>query len=457
MEWTCINVKKAKGVFIKNARMNGENNLNVKWVVEEIQRLCDAYEIAEAINDDGQIYINKSKANAIKISVKKESYDNENNLSVEIKNGDLLFEGWSENGKYACERSKVSDERWKQVFASVFAQYVEMEFTNETGNLTLNQIEVQGSSDTQEPTNTILYGPPGTGKTYKLKDKTRDIIRDKEYKELMQDKITYKKGESEEESAQVVFCTFHQSFSYEDFIEGMRFGDGGKLEVKDGIFKKLCLCANSDENKDKQFVMIIDEINRGNVSKIFGEIITLIEPDKRIGGDNEIKVTLPYSNDLFGIPQNVHIIGTMNTADRSVVQIDTALRRRFDFEEIGPDYEILSKNIAGISVGEKLKGINQRIEEELGADCLIGHAYFINAKSEDELIKVFQKKIIPLLQEYFYDEYKKIGEILYGNNFKDAEERFVEKASGNRYVINKGAGIEAIKAILKEVDDSGNE
>ncbi|EAI2853113.1 AAA family ATPase, partial [Campylobacter jejuni] len=161
----------------------------------------------------------------------------------------------------------------------------------------------------------------------------------------------------------------------------------------------------------KSYIIIIDEINRGNVSKIFGELITLIEPSKRIGEKEELKVTLPYSGEKFGVPKNVYIIGTMNTADRSITSLDTALRRRFEFVEMMPDVSKLSMDCEGINLQELLKAINTRIEYLLDREKTIGHAFFVSVENLEDLKKVFQNKIIPLLQEYFYNDYALINAV----------------------------------------------
>lgn len=175
--------------------------------------------------------------------------------------------------------------------------------------------------------------------------------------------------------------------------------------------------------KGKNYVLIIDEINRGNVSQILGELITLIEEDKRLGNDEALEVTLPYSKDKFGVPPNLYIIGTMNTADRSVEALDTALRRRFGFIEMLPDYELegLDYEIASSKGSEILSTINNRIEKLLDRDHLIGHSYFLLSEEEKQdpeikLLDSFYRNIIPLLQEYFFGDYSKIGAVL-GNGF----------------------------------------
>jgi 5-methylcytosine-specific restriction endonuclease McrBC GTP-binding regulatory subunit McrB len=171
----------------------------------------------------------------------------------------------------------------------------------------------------------------------------------------------------------------------------------------------------------KNYVLVIDEINRGNISQILGELITLLEKDKRKGKEESTTVVLPYSREPFTIPPNLFIIGTMNTADRSIEAIDTALRRRFSFIEIAPDSNIIgekgySKNANGIvediDLVELLETINERVEKLLDKDHKIGHSYFMKVKSHSDLVKAFKNKVIPLLEEYFYGDYGKIGLVL---------------------------------------------
>lgn len=237
----------------------------------------------------------------------------------------------------------------------------------------------------------------------------------------------------------VEFITFHQSYSYEEFIEGIRpnLSSDEKLNYKleDGIFKSLANRAKSDIKNN--YVLIIDEINRGNISKIFGELITLIEPTKRLFSvpvEHPQEVILPYSQKLFGVPNNLYIIGTMNTADRSITNIDTALRRRFVFEEFPPIYnhpmiKTISKNSQDINLQIVLKIINERVEYLLDRDHLIGHSYFMNVANWDELCNKFRNNIIPLLQEYFYNDWEKIALVLGDNESwgKSENEKFILK------------------------------
>ncbi|MFK5734857.1 AAA family ATPase [Pseudomonas urmiensis] len=244
------------------------------------------------------------------------------------------------------------------------------------------------------------------------------------------------------------FVTFHQSYGYEEFVEGLRpvlDGDTetGEIhyEIRAGAFKDLCRKARLAP--DQQFAMVIDEINRGNISKIFGELITLIEADKREGAVNAISVTLPYSGESFSVPANIDIIGTMNTADRSLALLDTALRRRFEFVPVMPD----ARDEPGapladlrVSMGEQLvdvprmlDAINQRIEMLYDRDHCIGHAYFTplaHVPDGDErfvaLQQVFSTRILPLLEEYFFEDWQKIRLVLADNQKSPAASFVVE-------------------------------
>ncbi|HED8345876.1 TPA: AAA family ATPase [Campylobacter jejuni] len=400
-----------------------------------------------------------------------------------------------------------------------------------------NDFKLRAEFSTFIPLNQILYGPPGTGKTYHIIDKALEIFG--ENLESRDDKKA--KFDEYVRKGQIVFTTFHQSYGYEEFVEGIKPHIDSeenskeiKYEIKDGIFKELCEKAlenrdsiknfnfyidklkekvkiddnnpekyfelpntkyfiqyrngrtfrikfddmsknhkdypvsidnieklyktsnideiynsayvrailnylklqgledykEKDEKVNLPYIIIIDEINRGNVSKIFGELITLIEASKRIGEKEELKVTLPYSGEKFGVPKNVYIIGTMNTADRSITSLDTALRRRFEFVEMMPDVSKLSMDCEGINLQELLKAINTRIEYLLDREKTIGHAFFIGVENLNDLKSIFQNKIIPLLQEYFYNDYALINEVLNDNGmiFEDKkDDKYLQK------------------------------
>lgn len=241
------------------------------------------------------------------------------------------------------------------------------------------------------------------------------------------------------------FVTFHQALGYEEFVEGIRPLDAEHPEneseeltykVLDGVFKRACLsaleaagydgtvsefCALSKEERQRilssapDYVFCIDEINRANCSKVFGELITLIEDDKRLGSKNELILTLPYSREKFGVPNNLMIVGTMNTADKSVETIDIALRRRFVFEELLPQYSLLG-SVGSVDLAKLLLTINARLTRLLDRDHQIGHSFLLDIVSEQQLKDVFRGKIIPLLREFFYSDWNKIGFVL-GSRF----------------------------------------
>jgi 5-methylcytosine-specific restriction protein B len=232
--------------------------------------------------------------------------------------------------------------------------------------------------------------------------------------------------------------TFHQSYGYEEFIEGIRArsDESGNISypIEPGIFMRLCQRANADPAH--RYAIFIDEINRGNISKIFGELISLIEVDKRAGMSNAMSLQLSYSGDHFSVPGNVDIIGAMNTADRSLALMDTALRRRFDFVEMMPDLSLLSgSKVKGIELESLLEKLNSRIEALYDREHTLGHAFFMPVKNaldvgdEEAAFKqlkiAFQKKIIPLLQEYFFDDWNKIRLVLADNQKQDDSLQFV--------------------------------
>ena len=298
--------------------------------------------------------------------------------------------------------------------------------------------------------NRILFGPPGTGKTFSTINHALSILED-----ATLDKLKGEKREDVRErykkyvdSKQIRFTTFHQSYSYEDFIEGIRpqvdnITKDLSYDTKPGVFRQIVVDAL--DNPTFKFVLIIDEINRGNISDILGELITLLEPSKRFYFDkqkNDVETTeviLPYSGDTFKIPENIFVIGTMNTADRSISVLDTALRRRFDFVELPPNYDDLSsflnkkgvnKKFLGIDLIELLKKINERIGFLLDKDHMIGHTYFMTVTNKESLVKVFAKNIIPLLEEYFHNDYENIQRVLGDNKIwgkKEEHKIFQEK------------------------------
>ncbi len=263
--------------------------------------------------------------------------------------------------------------------------------------------------------NIILYGSPGVGKTHNTKKLINLIESGKSEKELFE---TIKNNELNDVvdianiKDRVKFITFHQSFGYEDFIEGFRPNKEGSIELQDGIFKTICNDANND--KEKNYYLVIDEINRGNISKIFGELITLIEEDKR----DTLEVTLPYSKKPFKIPFNLFIIGTMNSTDKSIALIDIALRRRFTFLKMEPNLDLVD-NVKAKNI---MKQLNEKITETLGKDYVLGHSYFMKIENDDDLEFVLEYKVKPLLEEYFYGDeqgYQSIIKIIENHEVDD--------------------------------------
>lgn len=273
--------------------------------------------------------------------------------------------------------------------------------------------------------NIILQGAPGTGKTYSTARLALTIIGGFDDSILSDHKKVMEKYEELHEAGQIEFVTFHMSMDYEDFVEGIK-PEINKTSisyvVEDGIFKSICTKASKNQNNN--YVLIIDEINRGNISKIFGELITLLEADKRTGGDHPLSVRLPYSKEDFSIPDNLYIIGTMNTTDRSIGSIDYALRRRFAFmtiesseEAIKEYYQPSNDKIKQLSNDEvdklkkdacdKFEAIKKFLKKcnssEMSIeDLMVGHSFFM-AKDGDELELKWKYEVLPLLDEYYKD------------------------------------------------------
>lgn len=282
--------------------------------------------------------------------------------------------------------------------------------------------------------NTILYGPPGTGKTWDTVTRAVAIVESRELPEVAQEDRSAVKRRFEEhrDAGRIEMVTFHQNTTYEDFVEGIRpvltvprehdrrlssERQEVQYEMSRGVFRRIAERAAGAAAG--RYVLIIDEINRGNIARIFGELITLIEDSKRIGQHDEARVTLPGSKTDFAVPANLHVLGTMNTADRSIALLDTALRRRFVFEEMmpNPSHSGIAKDLDGIDCGKLLKAMNRRIAVLLDREHQIGHTYFLRVETLAALASTFQNRIMPLLQEYFYDDWEKISAVLNNNGF----------------------------------------
>ena len=289
-------------------------------------------------------------------------------------------------------------------------------------------------TEVKHPKNQILYGPPGTGKTYHAVNHALAIIDGARVHER-------RKGDLERfhelrKSGQIAMVTFHQNYAYEDFIEGIRpvLDDRvGSLtyELHDGIFKKIAKAAGPEE--DKQFVLIIDEINRGNIAKIFGELITLIENSRRLGAVDETRVTLPYSEEVIRcsgqpIPNRHHEYGgpVDSIAGHGVAT-------PIDFVEMMPDpnHKDISDNVEGVDCRKMIEAMNRRISALLDREHQIGHTYLMGVDTIEKLSGAFQNEIFPLLQEYFFDDWSKIGAILGGNGF------VVEEKTGGLFPDNE--------------------
>lgn len=261
----------------------------------------------------------------------------------------------------------------------------------------------------------ILYGPPGTGKTYFAERAVRELAARSWFRSDYDSLDADDRARLANKQA-IETCCFHPAYGYEDFLEGYRpTSDGGALlfERKDGMFKRLCNRAKADP--EHHYFLLIDEINRGDVPRIFGELLTVLEKDKR-----GISVTLPLSGESFGVPDNVHVVATMNTADRSVALLDAALRRRFGFIELMPDTTVLARtSIGGLPLGPWLAELNRRVVRHAGRDARnlqIGHSYLLHAgapvQDMGRFAEILRDDIIPLLEEYCYEDFDALEKIL---------------------------------------------
>ncbi|MDX4037295.1 McrB family protein [Aliarcobacter skirrowii] len=571
-----------------------ENKLDILNSIDGYENLTDEKKLIKFSNEDSSFkevfdkyhsFANNTTFNDLRsgarrykyylqyLAIKKtlEKFDN-SSLEFDLNGAYRYFEIFSNNKKYpvkiickenieALELSNEftthqAEEKLKKVFNK--KPLINIKF-HDIGKENINIGKTMPKSTQKQALNQILYGSPGTGKTFNTINKALEIIDSDFYQQNKYNREALKeKFEEYKKAGQIEFITFHQSFSYEEFVEGIKANTTDNqisYDVEDGIFKELSERARDnydsfikdrnnsknstldlekilndfanfveeqdefyfkdkvkiekvyrakngdfkgfstggsvkgqslgksiikrdfenfllgniesfkdikptyksqssyhgnaiyyfplyekikefyEKNKDdyiqkkediklKNYILIIDEINRGNISKIFGELITLIEPSKRIGANEEIRLKLPYSGDDFGVPSNLYIIGTMNTADRSIALMDTALRRRFHFEEMMPNSSLLENLVVdGIKIDKLLETINKRVEYLYDRDHTIGHAYFMSLENletkEDkkaELENIFRNKIIPLLQEYFYDDWEKVRLVL-GDGF----------------------------------------
>jgi len=304
----------------------------------------------------------------------------------------------------------------------------------------------------QFPLNQILYGPPGTGKTYQTINHALAIIEHRSLEELALEERSHLRERFDyyQQRGAIGFVSFHQAFSYEDFVEGLKpqlLDDKLAYHIEDGIFKQMVQTADIGWEDGLRFVLILDEINRGNIASIFGELITLIEPDKRAGSREALTVTLPYSKTAFSVPPNLFIIGTMNTADKSLDNLDIALRRRFVFKAIQPNPAVLKHLtvIAGIELIPLLTTINQRIDWLLHENYCIGHAYFYDVFTFDDLKDLFAYRIIPLLQEFFLYDNTLIAKVI-SNAF------FVQKLPPNGFNLEDKSYAKSNQLVLKQME-----
>ena len=430
------------------------NKGNLPFSLSIFVRLKDENEIIELgiepiYNDYGKI-----------VSANNAKYDNA--LIEETKISKIKFDALEINhrSKIIFRNDNLTSEEYTKELESKFLElipyYENIIGMNDTkdNSIISDSINIKKNlkSKSNIGLNTILYGPPGTGKTFYTKKYVVAICDNKTLEDI--DKLDYENRYKELiKEGRTEFITFHQSYGYEEFIEGIKPNVDENKNIsygtKEGIFKKFCNKAKKEldnEGNDvnfepKSFVFVIDEINRANISKVFGELITLIEEPKRGGMKEETSAILPYSGESFCVPKNVYILGTMNTADRSISLIDTALRRRFNFVEMMPNSSIVDVTVDGVNVKKMLDTINERITVLYDREHMIGHAFFTNLNNDstiEDLALIFKNKIIPLLQEYFYEDYSKIRLVLGDNSNCEDKYKFIEEIDNSKRDIFKG-------------------
>ncbi len=537
---------------IKIGKKMGLDDLTTEEIIEEIKKKDATYLKGAYLFYEGKKLSTHTIFKRFNIQVNASNNKHNTNKNVYSKLLSIIDE-LNKNQIYLKLPQATQEEYLSKTEDSNKIRYKEQlqHLPNEEENIKLKE----KISMTIPPLNQILYGPPGTGKTYNTINKAIEIIENRKVADN-EDREELKKQFNEyRDNGQIEFVTFHQSYGYEEFVEGIRAdveSEEISYSLEDGIFKRLVskairlkkikniedidfkdyleigqkfqtmtnlefeiseigniikikrenniisigrdkildylkvqdfdntrghysyqpivakyifdqLNKNSlEDNTNKNYILIIDEINRGNISKIFGELITLIEPSKRLGADEELRLTLPNSKQSFGVPSNLYIIGTMNTADRSIAQIDTALRRRFEFVEMMPKPELIvdenSKPIVidDIDVQKVLEAINERIEYIYDREHTIGHSYFmplIKEPTKKKLDEIFEVNIIPLLAEYFYGDWADIIEVLNDNGFV-IEKKLTYTPKTNRgnkvYQINKDFTVKSYQEIYKQ-------
>jgi GTPase subunit of restriction endonuclease len=375
---------------------------------------------------------------------KMDSHQNAYRLSCVFKEGVIttfLDAGWNviddeekrniKNAQCNTYQEMFSNfQQWKDELIKLNAPLLKSPNTSSGKDGGVNEGQTEYETE-KIPLNQILYGPPGTGKTYNTVIKSMEIIGGEEVLKLLKsyesDSDVYKDildiYNSYKAKGQIKFITFHQNYSYEEFIEGiMPDLNKGTVSYKlnAGPLKEIAEKASKDLSN--KYVLVIDEINRGNISKIFGELITLLEEDKRYGNRYAISMPLMYSKEEFSLPKNLYIIGTMNTADKSIALVDVALRRRFSFIETMPKEDLIEEVVDDVLLQDIVKTLNKKIAMLFNRDHQIGQSYFMNITNLIQLKNKWFKEILPLLNEYFYGDWEKLKLVLSDSFIKPINE-----------------------------------